>query len=160
LQIQEVDLLKLVNDSVFLAEESASQRDITIRLSAPSEFLNIQADPDRVSQVLDNLLSNAVKFCYPESEIVVVLKAETDRAVISVFNRGDEILKHDQERLFERFYQGNHRQKGLGLGLAIVRHIVEAHGGKVWIESQTGVGNTFYFALPYQHAQNSEEARS
>lgn len=159
LQIQDVDLLKLVQEAVFLADEAASQREITIRLSTPSEFPNMRADPDRVAQVLDNLLSNAIKYGYPESEIVVLLKAESERAVVSIFNQGDAILKHDQERLFERFYQGEHRQKGLGLGLAIVRHIVEAHGGKVWIESQTDVGNTFCIALPYQNAQNSEGAR-
>ncbi|MBN2547978.1 MAG: GAF domain-containing protein [Anaerolineales bacterium] len=148
LLIQDIDLVKIARSSIYLARQATTRKDISITLESDDPFPLVQADPDRISQVIDNLLSNALKFVYPDSIITVQMQAEQEMVKIAVFNPGDAIAVADQVRLFQRFFQIDRHSKGRGLGLAIVKHIVEAHGGRVWVESQEGVGNTFTFTIP------------
>jgi two-component system, OmpR family, phosphate regulon sensor histidine kinase PhoR len=105
-----------------------------------------------MEQVLTNLIDNAIKYGR-EAGTVTVSVGETPRGEvqISVEDNGIGISKEDLPRIFERFYRvdkGRSREiRGTGLGLSIVKHIIQAHGGKVWAESQTGRGSTFYFTL-------------
>lgn len=108
------------------------------------------ADVDRVQQVLMNLLHNAVKFTPPGGKIHVLATREGDFIRVDIQDTGVGIPDADLPRIFERFYKADRARSGggTGLGLSIARHIIEAHGGRIWADSQVGVGSTFSFVLP------------
>jgi signal transduction histidine kinase len=120
----------------------------------PSEFPLIDADPERILQVLRQLLDNAAKYSPNGGMIVLQGKVAEGRVIISVADEGVGIDPEDLNHLFERFFRaksdsgGRPRIIGTGLGLPISRAIVEAHGGHIWAESQPGQGSKFYFTLP------------
>jgi two-component system phosphate regulon sensor histidine kinase PhoR len=128
----------------------AERAGLVIRLGAPQDTTNVRADPSRLEQVLVNLIHNALKFTHPGGE--VVLSVQTEKVVVrfAVRDTGVGIPVDDLERIFERFYKADRARSGggTGLGLSIARHIVEAHGGKIWAESEEGRGSTFYFTIP------------
>jgi PAS domain S-box-containing protein len=109
------------------------------------------ADPDRVEQVVANLVGNADKYA-PGSPVVVTVTRDRDRVVVQVRDEGPGIPEDQQEAIFERFHRlGHHLTRtagGTGLGLYIARHLVEAMGGRIWVESRPGHGATFTFTLP------------
>jgi signal transduction histidine kinase len=118
----------------------------------PSDFPIVDADPNRIEQVLRNLLDNAVKYSPREGLVVVRGELREDEVVISVADQGVGIAPEHLNRLFEKFFRvksglGRH-VVGSGLGLPIARAIVESHGGRIWAESKVGQGSTFYFTLP------------
>jgi signal transduction histidine kinase len=113
----------------------------------PAALPPVRADPDRLDRILANLVGNALKY----SQEVVRVRAEHagDRVLISVSDRGPGISDGDLPRIFDRYYRGQrHEGEGLGLGLYIVRKLVEAHGGSISAESRIGEGSTFTFTLP------------
>jgi signal transduction histidine kinase len=125
-------------------------------LDFPQDFPIVDADPDRVAQVLRNLLDNAIKYSPHGGLIVVRGEAHDDEVVISVADQGLGIAPEHLNRLFEKFFRarsplGRH-VVGSGLGLPIAHSIVESHGGRIWAESQLGQGSTFYFTLPRHSA--------
>jgi two-component system phosphate regulon sensor histidine kinase PhoR len=121
-----------------------------ITLVLPGD-LTVLADEQQVSRVVANLVHNAVKFA-PEGGIISIYAeaVDEDDVRICVTDSGPGILKDDQTRIFERFYKQDRARStgGTGLGLAIARHIVEGHGGRIWVESEPGQGATFCFTLP------------
>jgi signal transduction histidine kinase len=129
-----------------------AMRGHTLRLEPTGPLPAVLADPVRVEQVLTNLLSNAGKYSYPESEIVLEARCEAREITISVTNLGPGIPAHDLHRVFARHYRTSAaesgRAPGLGLGLYIARGLIEAHGGRIWAESQVGGRTTFRFTLP------------
>lgn len=112
----------------------------------------MQADPRRVTEVLHNLLENAVRYSEPGGPVSVTVIHEDGYGLVSVADRGDGIPLAEQNRIFEPFYRGENARRratrGTGLGLAICRGIIEAHGGRVWLESAPGHGTTVFFTLP------------
>ena len=128
----------------------------TINMAGIPSLYLVFADEDRIEQVLVNLIHNAIKFTPLGGKIT--LQAElaaggtTDQRFIrfAVQDTGKGISADDLARIFERFYKTDRARasRGTGLGLSIARHIVEAHGGKIWAESREGHGSTFYFTLP------------
>jgi signal transduction histidine kinase len=107
----------------------------------------VLADPDRLDRIFVNLVGNALK--YSQERVVVSADAAGAEVRISVSDRGQGISPEDLPHVFERYYRGQrHEGEGLGLGLFIVRKLVEAHGGRIWAESRPGVGSTFTFTLP------------
>jgi len=115
----------------------------------------VRMDVTRIRQVLDNLLDNAVKHA-PNGKGVAVSGRQHDGAIVfSVTDRGPGIPKQELEHIFERMYrieqQPGASAKGLGLGLSICRALVEAHGGRIWAESQLGEGSRFVFTLPLEN---------
>jgi len=127
-------------------------RQITFEMPSPPILL--EGDSDRLTQVFVNLVTNAVKYS-PEDRSVEVLISQRDQAVmIQVRDYGHGIEKDQQERIFETFYRApdaeSSSKKGLGLGLAISRDIVERHDGRIWCESEPGQGSTFFVELPLQ----------
>ena len=122
-----------------------------IRVSAPAGLPPVLADPDQLERILTNLFSNALKYSPPGSEVTVTLGAREGRIVTAVADQGPGIAPEDLPHLFERYYRtqvGRERGEGLGLGLYITRKLVEAHGGRIWAESEPGKGSTFSFSLP------------
>lgn len=117
-----------------------------------SEELVVLGDRDRLAQVLKNLLENALKYSPQKGPVRVTLTRSGAEALVSVVDSGIGIPKDQQEHLFERFFRARNAPisgfGGLGLGLYISRHIVERHGGRIWVESETGHGATFRFTLP------------
>lgn len=129
----------------------AQKKGINLMVSVPDD-LRAKADPDAVYQVLANLVDNAVKYTGQGGRIEISASAQEDRAVVRVTDTGIGIPEADLPRIFERFYRVDKARSrasgGTGLGLSIVKHLVEAHGGKVTVESAVGEGSTFAFTLP------------
>jgi signal transduction histidine kinase len=118
-----------------------------VALSQPT-MLSIDCDAERVIQALSNLVANALKVTPRGGEITIGADRRGREAVFAVRDTGPGIDPSDLPRLFERFWRGGSSQyKGAGLGLSIARGIADAHGGRIWVESQLGTGSTFFFAL-------------
>jgi len=116
----------------------------------PGGLPPVMADPDRMEQVLLNLIHNAIKHTPPGGKIILTAERLEQEIIIKVSDTGEGIAKKDVPRIFERFYKTDQARAsgGTGLGLAIAKHIVEAHKGRIWVESVAGQGATFYIALP------------
>ncbi len=121
-----------------------------VRTDIPRDLPPLLADREALERNLNNLLTNAVKYSPPQSPIDINARRRDGEVCISVIDRGRGIDPEDQPHLFERFYRGTKapREGGLGLGLYITRTLVEAQGGKIWVESEPGRGSTFSFTLP------------
>jgi len=143
------DVIKKVIDQQKVV---AKIRKVTIELEAnclKKTMMNI--DHVRMEDVLENILSNAIKFSKPKSTISVSCKKSSKELICSVRDTGPGIPKHQQNRIFEKFFRADNAVEagnGTGLGLYIAKSIVEAHKGKMWFESELGKGSTFYFSLP------------
>ncbi|RME84351.1 MAG: sensor histidine kinase [Caldilineae bacterium] len=125
---------------------------IDLRVEVPAATPPILADPDRMTQVLNNLISNALRFTDRGGEIVLSAQAEQGRVLIQVRDTGCGIAPEHLPHVFERFYRADPARSleegESGLGLAIARSLVEAQGGKIWVESTVGVGTTMFISLP------------
>jgi PAS domain S-box-containing protein len=150
MELRPVDASELAHQSVEVMAAMAEKAGV--RLYAWADRQPLEADPDRVLQVLTNLLSNAIKFSPPGGEVTLTTERGAGEAVFHVRDQGRGIPADRLESIFERFSQvdsSDARDKGgTGLGLAICRSIVQQHGGRIWVESEPGVGSTFTFTLP------------
>ena len=150
MELRSVDASDLVHQSVEVMSAMADKAGV--RLYAWTDRQPLEADPDRILQVLTNLLSNAIKFSPPESEVSLTTETADGEVVFRVRDAGRGIPADRLESIFERFSQvdsSDAREKGgTGLGLAICRSIVQQHGGRIWVESTPGQGSTFTFTLP------------
>jgi PAS domain S-box-containing protein len=135
-----------------LKERLRSALDVErIDIEVPEDLPEVWADPARLERILTNLWSNALKYSAAGTRVTVSARAEDGWVVTSVADRGPGISPEELPRLFERYFRGaagRERGEGVGLGLYITRRLVEAHGGRIWVESQVGVGSTFSFSLP------------
>lgn len=136
-----------VFERMFLQAERAR---LGLRVDCPPDLPAVQADPPRLEQALMNLVHNAVKFTPPGGEIVLSAAQEGEAVVFAVQDTGVGIPADDLPRIFERFYKADRARSGggTGLGLSIARHLVEAHGGRIWAESEEGRGSRFCFSIP------------
>jgi two-component system phosphate regulon sensor histidine kinase PhoR len=116
----------------------------------PADLPNVRADAPRLEQVLVNLIHNSVKFTPPGGQVILSAQKEDGCIRFAVQDSGAGIPAADLPRIFERFYKTDRARSsgGTGLGLSICRHIVEAHGGQIWVESEEGKGSTFFFTIP------------
>jgi signal transduction histidine kinase len=152
LNIQEYDLANIIREQVQTYKAQAEQKHIQLNLSAP-EKLVVKCDRVRVGQVLQNLLSNAIKYT-EAGEVLVTLTTELDRnrVTVSVKDTGIGVGRDELPQLFSKFRQlktAESARKGTGLGLAVSKGLVEAHGGQIWAESAgENMGSIFYFSLP------------
>lgn len=130
----------------------ASRKHIALEIDVPPALPDVRGDPALLHDVLQNLLDNAVQYTSAGGHIRVSAATEKREAVITVADTGIGIPLADQERIFERFYRVDAARSreagGTGLGLSIARHIVEAHGGRLWVESEVGAGSKFFFSIP------------
>jgi PAS domain S-box-containing protein len=156
LEMAVVDLVRLLQDVVEGARITAKAKDIRMELSVSSPAVRVEADHDRLFQVVSNLLSNAVKFTPEGGHIEVHLTSRDESAQIQICDSGVGISPELLPHVFDRFRQGRHKDGtygGLGLGLSIVRHLVDMHGGTVRAASPgEGQGTTFTVELPHTRA--------
>jgi PAS domain S-box-containing protein len=154
-----VSARQLILDSCAVEKPLASSASLELRLELPAELPDIWADRDRLLQVLENLIGNAVKFTEPGGSITVAARFEGDEVLFSVADTGSGVPPDELPHLFHRFWQGSKGRKlGAGLGLTIVKGLVEAHHGRIWVESTPGQGTTFFFTVPT--ARRAERWRS
>ncbi|MFH1380306.1 MAG: ATP-binding protein [bacterium] len=149
---EETGLQNLAQEIALLFGPYADEKGIKIRVSAQPDIMEILVDQDKIKQVFTNLISNALKFT-DQGEILVKIGDKPDCLEIQVCDTGVGIPEESVARLFDKFYQvkETHKMKkygGTGLGLAIVKGIIDAHGGRIWVESELGKGTTFSFTLP------------
>jgi signal transduction histidine kinase len=146
LDVQDVDLKALAHDSVDAARAAAGKKQIDLELSATPTRLH--GDPLRLAQLMDNLISNAIKFTPEGGRVTVRTAARADHASLEVSDSGIGIAPADRDQIFERFFRVQAAAKGAGLGLAITKAIVDAHGGSISVESEVGSGTSFRIRLP------------
>jgi signal transduction histidine kinase len=158
LESHAVDLERVTSESVEAARPAAERSGVELTLQV-EPVPPIQGDRDRFGQMLDNLISNALKFTPDDGRVDVRLADGGDRAIVEVSDTGMGIPDAEQQRLFERFFRASSATSravpGAGLGLTIVKTIVEAHGGNVSLTSVEGEGTTVRVELPYERAQVS-----
>lgn len=148
LKCEAVDLLRYFNE--LLPRLSMVLDTARVQVDIPSELPPVCADYARLERILVNLLSNAQKYADPDTPVQVTARLQDGEMVISVADQGQGIPPEAIPHLFERFYRvaGERKAEGIGLGLYITKALVEAHGGRLWVESELGKGSTFSFTLP------------
>ena len=152
LQLRRVDLGELVDGAAALLRPLLDAKGQALELAIPAPAPRVLGDHRRLERVLLNLLANASTFSPPGARVRITVAAEAGGATVAVADTGPGIAPEAQARLWERFYtertSSSGHNIGAGLGLPIARGIVEAHGGRIWVESAVGRGSTFAFALP------------
>jgi PAS domain S-box-containing protein len=151
-EVSDVDLRMIAERVVERYRLRAPQHDLILDFSA--DFPDVTGDPQRLEQVLDNLVSNAIKYSPGGGEVRISGDASPAEVTLTVSDEGVGVPLEEQERIFDRFYRLESPEtravSGTGLGLYLTRTIVQAHGGRVWVESVPGQGSTFYVVLPRQ----------
>jgi PAS domain S-box-containing protein len=144
-----VDPSELLADSLQTLRPLVEEKVISLDLQVESALPKVMADRERIQQALSNLVGNAIKFSPTGSKIVVAARGEPDDVIFSVVDKGKGIAAEQLPRVFDRYWQSARTDRqGAGLGLAIAKGIVEAHGGRIWIESEPGEGTAASFSLP------------
>ncbi len=143
---------QLIESCVETSRIGAGEKNITVTVEAPADLPEIAGDHRRLAEVLQNLLDNAVHYTLQRGQITVRAARASREVLITVADTGIGIPQSDHARIFERFYRVDTARSreagGTGLGLAIAKHLVEAHGGRIWVESEVGRGSQFHVALP------------
>ena len=152
LKSEEFNLNAVVQEVVSNFHPQSARQEVTLSTELFADLPLISADRDRIYQAITNLVHNAIKFTSTGGKITVSTKRLQDSVSLEVSDTGRGISAEDLPRIFERFYKADKARsgQGTGLGLAIAKHIVQAHGGKIWVESKEGKGSTFGFSLPLQ----------
>jgi signal transduction histidine kinase len=152
MRFQDVDLSALLKHAADVLRPHGNRTNVTIDVHLPKKPVRWRADEDRISQVVINLTDNAIKYSPRDGKVEIRLQYKKDKALIEVTDHGTGIPEEELPRIFERFYRvekgSSARFGGRGLGLSIARHIVEAHGGEMQVESKLGKGSTFRLVLP------------
>lgn len=146
------DIKTLVGKAIVAVEPLTMSKNVAITISAPSDIPLLSLDGERIIQAVRNLVGNAVKFAPNGGKVDISLQYRDQNLEITVSDNGPGVSKEYLQTIFEKFQQapssGPYQVKGTGLGLAIVKHIVTAHKGKVWAESEPGKGSSFFILLP------------
>ena len=145
---EQVEIGQLVRDTLDAFEPVAAVKHITLDADGASPKVHAQLDGGRILQVLANLVSNAIKFTPPNGRVSIRIRSKKDEIQFSVSDTGVGIQPDALQTVFERFRQVSKDRRGLGLGLHISKCIVEAHGGRMWAESEPATGSTFHFTVP------------
>lgn len=156
---QPADMVQLAGEAISALQAEAAQKKLAIHLDAPQSAMLVM-DRHRIYQVLSNLLANAVKFSPPNSRIRVAVTPKELEIGVCVSDQGPGIARQYQRAVFKKFFQvpgqdasGSLCKGSSGIGLAICRALVEAHGGRIWLESSLGRGSRFAFVLPREQGK-------
>jgi signal transduction histidine kinase len=142
----------LVADLLANQHDLAKATSVELCADVATDVPEVLGDRDRLLQALENLVGNALKFTGPGGRVIVGARASEREVTMWVADTGQGIAPEHVEHLFDRFWQVRRTdRRGAGLGLSIVKGIIEAHGGRIWVESEPGRGSTFFFTLPIAH---------
>jgi signal transduction histidine kinase len=158
LTVDDVDLAALARTAVHEVAVHAKDRKVNVRGPSVQEVIPIRADEQRIRRVIDNLLLNAVKFTPPASEVAISVTSDDEEAQVTVRDSGPGVPRHVQEHIFDKYRQAeisSGKRMSVGLGLAFCRLVVEAHGGRIWVDSNPGRGSAFMFTLPLDGPRDS-----
>ena len=148
LDVEEVSVQAIMKQAEETYRPLAQRRHLHFE-TAPLDGAMVRADPARVSQIVGNLIGNAIKFSREDGSVKLRATSGEKQVVFQVVDDGPGIPPDSMSHLFDNFWQARKNdRRGVGLGLAIVKELVEAHGGKIWVESQVDHGSTFSFSLP------------
>jgi two-component system phosphate regulon sensor histidine kinase PhoR len=156
----DVDLGRVVGESVERLRLFAERQGLRLVVDVPDSMPLLRGDEARIGQVVVNLVHNALKFGGEAGDVTVRVREADGEVITSVEDHGAGVPKADLGRIFERFYKVDRarvRGGGTGLGLSIARHVLEQHGGRIWVESEEGKGSTFSFALPIPTGSNPSD---
>ena len=152
LHLDTVDMAEIVRASLDRLRTFADRQRIALEAELPDDLPRVRGDAERLGQVLVNLLHNAIKFSPEGSTVTVAARRDDDGVAVDVRDQGVGIPRAERTRVFERFYKVDKARErghgGTGLGLAIARHVIEGHGGRIWVESEEGRGSVFTFTVP------------
>jgi PAS domain S-box-containing protein len=153
IQKHHLNLVEIAKSAIDEISRLADLKEHTISLKAKDKVASIEGDEHRIKQVFSNLLTNAIKYTPNKGKIDVGIKNENGHLLVSISDTGIGIPEKEHEKIFEKFYTVGGKSltresERMGLGLTIAKGIVEAHGGKIWVESEENKGSTFYFTLP------------
>jgi len=164
LEIRRVNVAQLIESCIETAQHRAVEKEIAISVKPGSGVPDIAGDRRRLAEVLQNLIDNALQYTLSRGEIVVSTEARDGEVVFTVADTGIGIPKADQSRIFERFYRVDAARSrelgGTGLGLSIAKHIVEVHGGRIWVDSEIGRGSKFHFTVPIFQVERASRPSS
>jgi two-component system phosphate regulon sensor histidine kinase PhoR len=151
-QLHRVAVIDLAERCAETAQLKADRKQISLEIEIVADLPAVRGDANLLHDVLQNLLDNAIQYTPPGGRILVSAAAKEHEVVVTVADTGIGIPLSDQERIFERFYRVDAARSreagGTGLGLSIAKHIVEVHGGRLWVESEIGAGSNFSFSIP------------
>jgi signal transduction histidine kinase len=149
LDVEEVPVAKVFDQAEEMFTPLAAKRHVHFEAIPPDNGVAVRADPLRVSQIVGNIVGNALKFTPEDGNVTMRASANGNHVAIHVTDTGPGIAASDLDHLFDNFWQAQRNDhRGVGLGLAIAKGVVEAHGGRIWCESVPGRGSTFSFTLP------------
>ena len=152
LEIRRLGVSQLIESCLETAQRRGTEKDLRISVNLPQNLPDIAGDRRRLAEVLQNLLDNAIQYTLPGGQIIVRAESAEKEIILTVSDTGIGIPKADQPRIFERFYRvdvaRSREAGGTGLGLAIAKHLVEVHGGRLWVDSEIGQGSQFHFSVP------------
>lgn len=158
LELDRLSVSQFIQTCIETTQRPASEKNLHVTVDLKTSLPDIAADRRRLAEVLQNLLDNAVQYTPSGGRITVSAASEGDEVEFTVSDTGIGIPKVDQPRIFERFYRVDVARSrevgGTGLGLSIAKHLVEAHGGRIWVESEVGQGSQFHFTVPVFQAQH------
>ena len=159
LEVRRVSVPQLVESCYETAQRRAGEKGLTLSLELPSNLPDVAGDNRRLQEILQNLLDNAIQYTLPNGKIILSAEIKNDEVILTVTDTGIGIPQSDQPRIFERFYRVDAARSreagGTGLGLAIAKHLIEAHGGRIWVESEVGVGSKFHVSVPIFDAERA-----
>ena len=146
------DITQWLDQTIEDFRKGSIQRGIKIHTQIPDNIPHFKIDRNALAQAINNLLDNAIKFSSNKNEVDIIVKRDENNLIIKVKDYGIGIPQAELDKIFEKFYQGRnairYSVRGTGLGLTLVKHIVEAHGGSISVESKVGQGSTFSLFLP------------
>jgi two-component system phosphate regulon sensor histidine kinase PhoR len=152
LEIHRLSVSQFVESCIETTQRPAAEKNLHISVNLPQHTPDIAADRRRLAEVLQNLLDNAMQYTPSGGQVMVSVSSDDSEVTFTVSDNGIGIPQADQPRIFERFYRVDIARSrevgGTGLGLAIAKHLVEVHGGRIWVESEVGQGSQFYFTVP------------
>jgi two-component system, OmpR family, phosphate regulon sensor histidine kinase PhoR len=154
IEINPVKVSQLVESCYETARHRAAEKELSLTLAPglPQNLPDVAGDARRLQEVLQNLLDNAIQYTLPGGKIILSAELKNDGVMFTVSDTGIGIPTADQPRIFERFYRVDAARSreagGTGLGLAIAKHLIEVHGGRIWVESEVGAGSRFHFSVP------------
>jgi len=150
LKLELVNLNMIVEEVIAQLTPQAERQNLSLEMTLADDLPATPVDKERIRQVMVNLIHNAIKFNRPGGSIRTTTKQSEGSVVVEISDTGTGIAKDDLPQIFERFYKADKSRtgQGSGMGLAIAKHIVEAHGGNIWVQSEEGKGSTFSFSLP------------